>query len=1364
MSSRAPHRVATCIVIVVVAAGSLPGRAADGLALFETRIRPVLVEHCSECHASTGITEGGLALDHRDGMRAGGAGGPIIVPGDPAASRLLAILRHEVPGLEMPQGGDRLDEATIAAFAEWIAAGAADPRSPPTDASRAPADFGERRRWWSFQPLAVVEPPASRLSDWEDNPVDRFLLTRLDAAGLDPAPPAPPAALLRRLSYVLTGLPPEPEEVIAFMADPSAGAYEAAVDRMLASPRFGERFARHWMDLVRYCESHGSQGDPDLPNAWRYRDYLVRAFNADLPYDRFVREQIAGDILPDPRWHAGEGFSESAIGPAHLRMVELGYVPVDALDDQVKVVESQIDVYSKTFFGLTAACARCHDHKFDPITQEDFYALYGVFVSGRPGQVIIDAADTLRVGEDELRGLKATIRAGLAEAWLAAAATFGERLLAQSASSQRAATLRGRKVEVGAAIAAIEGPGRVRAQTLRDGDPASPLPEPFARWSFETDARDAVGGLDGELLEGAVVKDGRLVLDGVSANVRTKPLSRDLADKTLEAWVALGNLDQRGGGVVGLDVPEGRFFDAIVFGEISPRHWLAGSDFFNRSQDPGGIAETAGPETLVHVAISYAADGSIRLYRDGQPYGTAYTKGPLWTFKAGGARFLFGQRLSDINPPLAGAIEEARAYDRALGPEEVAASFRAGPERVTDAELLAALDARPRDELLRLRAERTRIDAALATSEAAADGPLAEALRAAAGDPRSPLHAWATLSGVQRTDWPQAWAAVVEETAVDRRSGLEAAARGTRLWDLRGRDQTSWFRHGTGLESGPAANGEITIEADGERVIGGILPAGMYTHLLSSRRPGVFQSPRFTIDTDSIFVRVAGRGSQVRLVVENYPLGNGGIYPAARPERDDVAWIRLDTSYRRGASAYVELTTDPGERGFFGVVEVRKGDGVEPPGDGAQPAAAVLSITPPTGPEELAAAVARTLTETVAAWRDDRLDDDGRALLDSFVRSGLLPTTLGELAGLRETVDRYRSLERAIPTARRAPGVFEADGHDQPLFVRGQHSRPAQPVPRRGLSIFGTEPFATTADLVTAPSGRLQLADQAVGPGRDLLARVMVNRLWHHVFGRGIVATTDNFGRLGTPPSHPELLDWLARRFIDDGWSVKRLLRLLVTSRAFRGASQVSAAATAIDPLNELVSHAPLRRLDAESIRDTILLASGQLDEARGGPGVDVHYTGKTEGGGPVGPLDGQGRRSIYQRIRRNAHNPFLEVFDAPKPTSTRGTRDVTAGPVQALAMLNDPFVIDQATKWGTSVAAASGSPEDRLAGMFLRAFARPADAEERSVLRDHFAAARRAEALLPDGSPRPAAEIEQRAWSDVAHAIMCLKELTYVE
>jgi hypothetical protein len=407
--------------------GSVRAASPDAVELFEQRIRPILANECYECHGAK-KQKGGLRVDFRDGLLNGGESGPALIPGDSRKSLLLKSIRHASPDSGMPKDRPQLPESVIADFARWVDEGAVDPRDEPqsvspaaaTDSSGFAATIQARKEWWSFRPVRMPAIPSVTNTAWSEHPVDRFLLAKMEERGLQPAPDAGRESLLRRVTFALTGLPPTVEEIEDFLRDGSPNAYEKRVDRLLASSRFGERWARHWMDMVRYCESHGSQGDPELPMAWRYRDYLIRAFNADVPYDQLVREHIAGDLLENPRINRAEGLNESKIGPAHLRMVEFGYIPVDALDDQVKVVDNQIDVFSKTFLGLTVSCARCHDHKFDPISQKDFYALYGVFASSRPGQVVVDDPSRLEVHRERLTELKKEIRIGLADAWSAA--------------------------------------------------------------------------------------------------------------------------------------------------------------------------------------------------------------------------------------------------------------------------------------------------------------------------------------------------------------------------------------------------------------------------------------------------------------------------------------------------------------------------------------------------------------------------------------------------------------------------------------------------------------------------------------------------------------------------------------------------------------------------------------------------------------------------------------------------------------------------------------------------------------------------------------------------------------------------------
>ncbi|GBL27989.1 hypothetical protein EMGBS8_19370 [Verrucomicrobiota bacterium] len=323
----------------------------------------------------------------------------------------------------MPKKRPKLDAKIIADFVAWVNRGAPDPRTAaPTDSITPAWDdlLAVRRNWWSFQPVVNPAIPAGLAT----SPIDRFLDAKIIAAKLTPAAKADKATLLRRVTYTLTGLPPTTAEIAAFKADASPEAYARVIDRLLASPRYGEHFARHWMDLVRYADTHGSEGDPNIPQSWRYRDYLIRAFNDNVPYDQFVREQIAGDLLPQPRVSPAEQLNESALGTGHFRLVEHGFQPVDTLDEQVRNVDNQIDVVSKTFLGLTISCARCHDHKFDPISQADFYAFYGIFASSRPGQVTVDSPEQLGLHREKLSGLKQEIREALAAQWRQQAKTY----------------------------------------------------------------------------------------------------------------------------------------------------------------------------------------------------------------------------------------------------------------------------------------------------------------------------------------------------------------------------------------------------------------------------------------------------------------------------------------------------------------------------------------------------------------------------------------------------------------------------------------------------------------------------------------------------------------------------------------------------------------------------------------------------------------------------------------------------------------------------------------------------------------------------------------------------------------------------
>lgn len=1120
LQSRLARRIAAFAVVAVLVGGVAPaGRAGEAAALapearefFERKIRPVLVAECYECHGAE-KQKGGLRLDSRPGWQAGGNLGDAIVPGQPGKSLLLTAIKHADPDLAMPDKAPKLSAEVIADFERWIAMGAPDPRdAPPAGEEARPAWddlFAARKGWWSLQPVRDVAAPVVRDGGWSTHPVDRFLLAAMETRGLRPATEADARTVLRRLSFTLTGLPPEPAAAEAFAAefarDPAA-AISAQVDRLLASPHFGEHWARHWMDLVRYAETHGSEGDPPIPEAWRYRDYLIRALNADVPLDQLVREHIAGDLLPQPRVSA-DGINESMIGPAHLRLVEHGFQPVDTLDDQVKTIDNQIDVVTKAFQALTVSCARCHDHKFDAVSQRDYTALYGIFASVRPAQVAIDAPDRLARNRRALETLHGRIKQALAEAWLAAAATI---------------------------------PARLQAQALSVADQSVKMPEPKP-------LRTGTGEIVGEPVP-------------ASTPARTAP-----------------------------GIPQG------------------------------------------------------------------------WT----------------------------------------------------------------------------------------------DALREALGNRTSALHLWAKLAAEGADDFSVAWARVTDTLRTE--LGLAQAANRSDvrpLWDLGGDDYAQWFPVGTGLAREPARCGEFAIVAEGARILEGLAPAGAVSHRWSVKHHGLLTSPRFKIDSDYLSVRASGAGgAAVRVIIDQYPLPRNNIFPTAVLDRSEPGWVRLDTAYRKGSYAYVEFATredltrqfedknkrpfPPNEPSFFTAAEVVAHDGRNLPRAEALALLPLLEGTAPANPGELAARYAAAVEAAVRAWRDGRLAEPQRALLDTFVRRGLLPVTIAEVPAAAPLVAEYRRLEAAVPVPQRVPGVIETAGLDAPLFVRGDHLKPAAAVPRGYLAVLDPQPYRTSL------SGRFELAHALANDRNPLTARVLANRIWAWVFGQGIVRTVDNFGRLGEAPSHPELLDFLSRRLVEDKWSLKQLVRLLVTTRAYRLESVAAPEAREADPGNALLSHMSVRRIEAEAIRDALLAVAGRLDPALYGPAS-----------APAAP-----RRSVYLPVKRTRLDPFLQTFDAPAPFSTLGRRSETNVPAQSLLLLNSPFVREQAAAWAVRLLREGrAAPEERVRGMFATALGRPpAVDEERRILR-HL------EVLAAEHGVAPADVINSEAvWRDLAHAIFNLKEFIYV-
>src|SRR5437899_2329443 len=380
-SARRPERsslewAALALGIMLPSTVAFANPPAEQIEFFEKKIRPVLVNHCYKCHsASAKKVRSGLLLDSRDGIRNGGERGPAVVPSDPAASLLLKALRYEE--LQMPPGG-KLPAPVIEDFATWIKQGAVDPRDGAASQQKR-IDFQAAKQFWAFQPPRRHPVPVVHNGEWPKQPIDHFILARLEQAGLSASPPADRRTWIRRVSFDLIGLPPSPDEVEAFVDDRSPDAVEKVVERLLASPHYGERWARIWLDVARYAEdqAHIVGNDQSLcyPNAYLYRDWVIGALNADMPYPRFIQLQLAADLIEPGDVKNWPALGFLGLGPKYYSRNSLA-VMADEWEDRV-------DVVGRGLLGLTVACARCHDHKYDPIPTEDYYSLAGIFASTR---------------------------------------------------------------------------------------------------------------------------------------------------------------------------------------------------------------------------------------------------------------------------------------------------------------------------------------------------------------------------------------------------------------------------------------------------------------------------------------------------------------------------------------------------------------------------------------------------------------------------------------------------------------------------------------------------------------------------------------------------------------------------------------------------------------------------------------------------------------------------------------------------------------------------------------------------------------------------------------------------------------------
>jgi hypothetical protein len=1099
------------VCLAVLAVPTLQAAEPEGGDYFEKHVRPLLVEHCLKCHGDT-KPKGGLRLTSRKNLLAGGDSGPAIVAGQPEKSLLIQAIRYlDTPRMPPRQ---KLPTQDIDRLVKWVKMGAPWPEAAAKPASSAKPFriTDEQRRFWSFQPVRPITPPTMSDSAWVRNPIDRFILARLEAQQLRPAGAADRRTLIRRVTFDLTGLPPTPEEVAAFVADRRADAYERLVDRLLASPAYGERWGRHWLDLVRYTDSfdaRGSGGEMDCADAWRYRDWVVGALNADLPYDRFVTEQIAGDLgpsaLPSPprrtalpsrpswlttaresrprRGVGDEGVAFSRDGIIATGMLALGNWGGGDADKEkllTDIADDQVDVVSRTFLGLTIGCARCHDHKFDPISTADYYGLAGIFFSTH----ILPNVGPKTNGPPMLR-IPLVSPAELAQR---------KQHEAQLASLTK-------RIEATRRTAAIEQIRTLLPQTPRYLLAAHDILHPPAgtpRPEIEAVARR-------EKLHLYALKNWLRLLqqDGY------RPLARTMSVPGQAGVVAYRN-------------------------------------------------EADCPNVLVNTTAGMARIGTLTL----PPRSVAVHPGPAsgvvvsWTSPVNGTIEVSG-RLTDADPNCGDGV----AWRLTRRSEELArGEFGNGGASTLPADKLKAISVQPGD----------RLDLVVL--------------------PRA--NHFCDTTTVRLT---------IRQTGAERNWDLARDM----LLDPQRKSRSVWdFHDTTSLKPAPAA--------------------------------------------------------------------------------DLAPWNDMVAKVKAGKADHQQL-------------------------------------------EEAARIVGRRLRKldsTNPFWIA-KVEDE----------QALSPTLRESLARLRREQEEMRRVTfPPLAFANGAqdggvPGSPHAGVHDVRIHVRGRYDRLGERVPRRFPEILA----GSNQPPIHGGSGRRELANWLTDPKNPLTARVMVNRLWQHHFGRGIVETPSNFGTLGKRPSHPELLDYLAGEFVRQGWSLKQMHRLLVLSATYQQDSSGDPATVKADPDNLLLGRMSRRRLEAEAIRDSLLAVAGNLDRRPGGPAERAFAVS---------------RRSLYLITVRSDRSGFGPLFDVADSTAPVATRTVSTVAPQALFLLNNDFSQTQARALARRIQTAAEDDRGRINWAYHLLYGRPPLDTEVELLSQYLSRAGSTEV----------------GWLAVCQVLLCANEFVYVD
>ncbi len=1026
-------------------AGADPPFSKVQVEFFETQVQPILKARCLKCHGGEEKIKGGLRLVSRSAVLKGGDQGSAVDLEKPGESLLIQAINYD--GLEMPPSG-KLPKPEIDILTKWVeqglpwSQGGAD-EAPAKPLAYPPQVDAEARNYWAYRPLQTGAIPQVKNAAWARNPIDAFVLSKLESEGLTPGPPAARVALIRRAYYDLIGLPPTPEEVDAFLADKSADAWEKLVDRLLERPQYGEKWGRHWLDLVRFAETHGYERDSVKPFAWRYRDYVIDSFNGDKPYDQFLREQLAGDELDVVT-------PETLIATGYYRLGLWDDEPADRLLAKYDVLDGIVSTTGQIVLGMTVGCARCHDHKKDPIPQRDYYRMLAFFR---------DITDM---------NAKNTRHAASPEEREAYARLVHDKLKREEQWQQQLVQIEN---QVSRVLAEKKG-------TKSFGRPFADLVD--LKFRLYRDTWQRLPEFDGLKFETA----GDLPSGFVTLSAATR---REAIGLVFEGR---------------LNVPQAGAYEFLCEASEGARLLINGDVVWNEPERGrhAGAARVNLPQGLVPVRIEY-------FNSDRPPELKIAWEGP-----GVARRFLTDHSAAPENSPVL-------------------------PDSRREPQEWAYTETTPADDW---------------TAPAFND---ARWQRGSGG-----FGTVGTPGAAVRTQWStkNVWLRkTFRVSAVPDRISI----------DVHHDDEVEVY-----------LNGRLIYESRG--------------HLTAYKR-----------------ILLPPVAAQAMAVGEN---------------------LLAVHCHQTTGGQYIDVGLVPApERDVLHALVVEQGDDLLGSGTSANYAA---------------------INDRLEASRKEQIPEPGIEIMCVTER------------GREQT----HVLIRGNPGA---PGDVVEAGFPQVLTgaIPVVHER-SSPEPVSGK--------------------RRALAEWLTARDNPVTPRVMVNRLWQFHFGRGIVPTPNDFGKLGESPTHPELLDWLAGEFVRGGWRMKRIHRLIMLSNAYQMSSTATPAGLERDPANRLFWRFNMRRLAAEEVRDSILAASGQLNLKPGGPGVfppipKAVLAGQSVPGSGWGdsPPEEAARRSVYVHVKRSLLVPILSQHDMADTDSSCAVRFTTTVPTQALGMLNGEFTNEQAEK-----------------------------------------------------------------------------------